>query len=200
MRVLLFLCIFLAGQGLFAQEDADVKVGIFETYQDYLDDKVQEKEGPVIVGYGFNGKFYLVFGEGKSQEKVNLDVKKHWGYRSETGEVFRITHKSRPYLIFATTDDLVLYLNWTAKIYKGDIIYDERQYVPYISKGLGAEMYSINKKNMQKVLEGNDAALNKFNNTKKNSGLDTLIKFSLDYITDKNETAIKREKKKSAGK
>ena len=124
---------------------AIAQIGIFETYDDYLNNKVIEYPGFKST-YHAAGNFKVVFLD-KDGEKVKIDVDKAsmWGYRNGYGYVLRVNEKNNPNVIILE-GEIIVYGNYSTYFTADGASMRSNQFAPQISRGLNGKMMDLNKK------------------------------------------------------
>ncbi len=163
------------------------QIGVFRTYEDYLNNKVvKEYSGYYGTGH-FANNFKVVFLD-QNGDKVKIKVDRHsmWGYRRGDGKVFRVNEKNIPYVVIQT-GKLVLYGNYTTKFTEDGVTLEENQFGLQVSLGLDSEMVRLTKRKLRKLLIGDDRALRKIDQMKSVTSLGKLHEM-VDFIIAYNNS------------
>jgi len=138
---------------VFIQLYSNAQVGIFKTYEDYLDNDVIDYAGYVQTRHAA-GNFKVIFLNDEGEEvKVKVSQKAMWGYRKADNRVLRIDKKNVPYLILSV-GKIVVYGSYSTRIYEelNLIEYNVNQYHPKISSDLNSEMINLSKRRLRNLL------------------------------------------------
>ena len=135
------------------------QAGIYRTYDDYLNDKVEIEFERGYASHAL-GKFKVTFKDPNGKKtKYKVDNKAFWGYRVKD-KIYRVNGKHQPYWLIEK-GEICVYLSYNSKdILGGEFIeVTANQFGPKMSFGMNGEMIDLNKKNVKKMMSSNPCLL-----------------------------------------
>lgn len=164
------------------------QVGIFKTYEDYQNNNVEEFDSYVKC-FHVMGKFKVVFTKDGQEEKIEVSLFRMWGYRRGDGRIMRINDQGAPY-VYIVEGDISIYANYSTKFDKrGNAKITSQAFAPLLSEGPDGSMIILKKKNVLKMLEGDQTWWAKAKKTCPT--FQCLVDFALEYNKRNGDSAKK---------
>jgi len=148
-KIVFTIIISLVSFSIYAQS------GIFRTYDDYLNDKVEIEfvDGTTSHAVG-NFKVSFVDSSG-NKTKYKVDNKAFWGYKVGD-KIYRVDGKHQPYWLIEK-GVICVYVSYNSRYQLGGSFVEIKanQFSPKMSFGIKEEMVDVNKKNLKKIMSNN---------------------------------------------
>lgn len=116
-KVLLSILVSLLAVSAFSQ------AGIYQTYEDFLENRVMEEYSEYVSSYHAFGRFTITFLD-EYGEEVKVKPGKYWGYRRENGMMFKFNKDGAPFYI-VVRGALNVYTNYRSHFNEeGNLVFD----------------------------------------------------------------------------
>lgn len=136
------------------------QVGIYETYEDFLNNKLVEYPEHLYTS-NFLGVFKVVFADENGKKlKIKLDHEHMWGFKRKDGSIARVCKENQPQVL-VVEGKICVYGNSTTRFTDDGVRITYNQFFPHFSEGINGELMPLTRHSYKKYFKDYPEIANK---------------------------------------